>query len=252
MINIKKKTPIFIVIAIIALALLTVGIALNVIDPSFSISGSDDITSDVDKNVTDAPSDVPEQPTNSVYTVYYDCFNGTAEGATRIRKGDTETIKFIPYEGYKLPTNVLVTGCDYNYDKNTGEVVLKNPYDNVTVEVVCIGAYTVLCDAYVNCDVSNGGVAYTVAPMGSVTFEVDPYEGCTLEGADVKVYGNYDGFTIDLEAGTVIISGVYEDISWSITCPRKEAAVKIRYVFPDGGVERRTEPYKHLYTQPQR
>lgn len=70
------------------------------------------------------------------FTITKNMTHCTAVGNSFINVGETATVTFTADTGYALPKNITVTGADYIYDYDTGEVTLSNPVANVVITVI--------------------------------------------------------------------------------------------------------------------
>lgn len=57
---------------------------------------------------------------------------------TYIKQGGVVTLTFTANTGYVLPDTISVTGASYIWSKNSGTLVLKNPTDNVTINISAV------------------------------------------------------------------------------------------------------------------
>lgn len=76
-------------------------------------------------------------PEGELYSVVKTISNGTATGATQILENGEATVTIVPNDGYKLPTDVNVTGATKSYNSSTGVITLSNPTGNVTITATC-------------------------------------------------------------------------------------------------------------------
>ena len=52
-----------------------------------------------------------------------------------IRRGAAVTTTVQASDGYALPSNISVTGCEYAWNFETGTLTLHDPYDNITCSI---------------------------------------------------------------------------------------------------------------------
>lgn len=52
-----------------------------------------------------------------------------------VRRGAAVTATVQAADGYTLPSNITVTGCEYNWNFETGALTLHDPYDNITCSI---------------------------------------------------------------------------------------------------------------------
>lgn len=88
----------------------------------------------------------------TTYTITANVTNGLHTGSASIVSGGTATVTISPNEGYKLPTDVTVTGTSKSYNSSTGVITLSNPTGNVTISAIC----TQIVSYDITANVTNG------------------------------------------------------------------------------------------------
>ena len=90
------------------------------------------------QSATNAPTGTYIEYAYDTYNVTPTIINGTATGGSTITSMGGLELTLTADSGYVLPESVTVTNADYNYYPDTGELILFNAEDDVTVSITCV------------------------------------------------------------------------------------------------------------------
>lgn len=73
----------------------------------------------------------------SAYAITFQLNNCSISGTVPrvVRRGAAVAARVQAATGHELPSNITVTGCEYDWDFSTGDLVLHDPYDSVTCSI---------------------------------------------------------------------------------------------------------------------
>lgn len=73
----------------------------------------------------------------AAYTITFQLNNCSISGTAPkvVRRGAAVAATVQAANGYNLPSNITVTGCEYNWNFETGALTLHDPYDNITCSI---------------------------------------------------------------------------------------------------------------------
>jgi len=89
------------------------------------------------QSATNAPSGTYVEYAYDTYSVTTTITNGTATGGSTITSMGGLELTLTADSGYVLPESITVTNAEYNYYPDTGELILFNATDDVTVSITC-------------------------------------------------------------------------------------------------------------------
>lgn len=158
------------------------------------------------------------------YTVTANITNGTYLGPGSVNYGTTNTASITPGTGYSYPSSITITGvgiADWTYDNTTGEIMFRNPVDNVVITGTCPGIplnipqLNTVCDQYftkIRFIVTNPSSNPTVNASYDYTYETQSGTfsgtvdlGTIASGATATFYINENGNTGTISEGDVTV-----------------------------------------------
>lgn len=146
-----------------------------------------------------------EVPNNSGYTITPIVTNGTYSGDTSIEAGGTASVTISPNSGYKLPTNVSVTGATSEYNSTTGVISLSNPTGNVSISATMDVASQYSISTSLTGLTATGDTQMYENGVGTVTLAVVDSSTKTLP-ASITVTNAVD-YDYNSSTGVVTING---------------------------------------------
>ncbi len=146
------------------------------------------------------------------YSITTSVTNGTYTGDTSISKSGNATVTISPNTGYKLPSDVTVTGATKSYNSTTGVVSLSNPSGNVTISATCPALQSYSITKTITNGSASGDTSITENGNASVT--ITPNTGYKLP-SDVTVTGATKSF--NSTTGVVSLSSPTGNVTVSAT-----------------------------------
>lgn len=153
------------------------------------------------------------------YTITSNITNGEIEGSQYIYDTRTATLELVPDENYGIPRYITVTGATFVYNNQTGEIVLSNATQNVTIQATCPRIYTLTIS------VNNGTYNVTSSYLNTGNQITD--------GAVVEITPNTNYYlpdTISVVNATYDEDVFFEDSLLQLTEPTGNVTVSITCV----------------------
>lgn len=138
------------------------------------------------------------RPVPTTYDITATITNGTSDAPATIVENGSVDITITPSIGYKLPTNVSVTGATYTY--SAGVISLSNPTDDVVISATCPAATSYSITVTESHCSHTGASSIYEESTATLTFTADSgYElpsSITVTGATVQSYTKATGVLI--------------------------------------------------------